>query len=236
MPYNMLLSAMCMCLGAAEVMGFAPAPVGAPARGMKLRMQLSAPPPPQPVLAPAHPMAGSAQQLSSGTMSRFEERVGLDGILLAHGGEHSGGLDVPYKLKKIKDNEMLHMSEEKKAEWEFKLTGEEVNQVEKRNDKILGVVKLSFLWSPMILFANFLRNERWSDDRTEAVYNLVFLLCVPINIVFSGMAYPDAEWEKVHEVLTWMVIWSPAVAIWALIKVIDSLRQESTGKELAERR
>jgi len=222
---------LCVWVGAAGVMGFAPAPC-LPARGMQLRMNLAVPPPPQPVLA--QPMTSSAQQLAIGTMSRFEERVGIEGILLAHG--HAEGLDVPYKLIKVKDNKLLHMSEEEKASWEFKLTGEEVNEVEKKQAKALGVVMLSFLWSPMIIFANWLSKERWSDDRSEAAYNLVFLLCVPIDIVFSGMVYPDAEWEKVHEVLTWMVVWSPAVAIWALTKVIDSLRQESSGSELADRR
>ena len=59
--------------------------------------------------------------------------------------------------------------------------------------------------------------------RRQAIASFILLLCVPINIVFSGMAYPNAEWEKVHEVLTWFVIWAPAIAIWSLTKVSCSL-------------
>jgi hypothetical protein len=38
------------------------------------------------------------------------------------------------------------------------------------------------------------------------MYNLGLLIAVPICILLSGMVYPDAEWEKVQEIITWLVI------------------------------
>jgi hypothetical protein len=31
--------------------------------------------------------------------------------------------------------------------------------------------------------------------------------------------YIKYRWEKVQEILTWLVVWAPAVAIWAFTKV-----------------
>jgi hypothetical protein len=43
---------------------------------------------------------------------------------------------VPYKLVKLKDNKVLHMTEEQKEEWEKKLKGEEFNAAEKGRDEV----------------------------------------------------------------------------------------------------
>lgn len=197
-------------------------------------MQLDVPPPPQLLSVPV-----AAQQAAAlprqGMLSRYEESVGLNGgLLLAN---HEGGLDVPYKLMKVKDNTFLHMSEEQKAEWEKKLTGEERDEADVKREKIAGSFKLAALWIPLFGAAYKYKQDNVNmSDRNQAIASFILLLCVPINIVFSGLVYPDTEWEKVHEVLTWFVIWAPAIAIWSLTKVIDGLRAESSGRELAERR
>jgi len=56
-----------------------------------------------------------------------------------------------WKLPETAKNELTdnQKKQEEKASWEFKLTGEEVNEVEKKQAKALGVVMLSFLWSPV---------------------------------------------------------------------------------------
>jgi len=168
-------------------------------------------------------------------MGRYEEAVGLNGgLLLAN---HEGGLDVPYKLKKVKDNELLHMSPEKKAEWEKKLTGEERDEADVKREQAVGNFKLAALWLPLLgAFYKYKQDNVNMTDRNQAIFSFALLLAVPINVVFSGYVYPDAEWEKVHEVLTWFVIWAPAIAIQGMSKVIDGLRAESSGRELAERR
>jgi hypothetical protein len=195
-------------------------------------MQLATPPPPQPVVAPA--------AASAGPLLKFEERVHPNFLLAHGGGESHEGLDVPYKLVKYKDNKFLHMSEEEKHEWEKKLTGEDVDEAEKKKEALLGNLKLFTLWSPLVYAYMWKNDEKggryFFNDKTEAMYNLGLLLAVPICIVLSGMVYPDAEWEKVQEILTWLVVWAPAVAIWAFTKVLDGLRSESVGRELIDRR
>ena len=218
----------------AGVAGFAPVPAGA--RGLHLRMQMAMPAPPQPVAVPAL-QVGSSATVAEGMMSRYEERLGLYGNMLIanHGGEGHGGLDVPYKLMKLKDNKNLHMSEEEKMEWEKKLTGKEVEEGTKF-DTLKGVASLVAIWTPLLYATQYVNKDLSSrnEKRAAAAY-LVLLLCVPFNILLSGTVYPDAEWEKVQEVLTWLLVWSPAIAIWSLSKVLDGLREESINKELTTR-
>jgi len=231
-----VLAAAVVFTGIAEVSGFAPASSGGAARrGFRLHMQLDTPPPMQLLSAPVVAAQQAAALPRDGIMSRYEEMVGLNGgLLLAN---HEGGLDVPYKLMKVKDNKLLHMSAEEKEAWEKKLTGEERDEADVKRDKISGAIKLAALWLPLLGAAYKYKQDNVNmSDRNQAIASFILLLCVPINIVFSGMAYPNAEWEKVHEVLTWFVIWAPAIAIWSLTKVIDGLRAESSGRELAERR
>ena len=149
---------------------------------MALKMQLATPPPPQPVVAPA--------AASAGPLLRFEERVNPDFLLAHGGGESHEGLDVPYKLVKYKDNKFLHMSEEERHEWEKKLTGEvyvpymssiyptcpfymlththththtqDVDEAEKKNEAILGNLKLFTLWSPLVYAYRWKSSEKVS--------------------------------------------------------------------------
>ena len=37
------------------------------------------------------------------------------------------------------------------------------------------------------------------------------------------ISFPPDRWEKVHEVLTWFVIWAPAIAIQGMSKVLRTL-------------
>jgi len=53
--------------------------------------------------------------------------------------------------------------------------------------EILPLLNLPYKMTKELICENIISNS-------EAAYNLVFLLCVPIDIVFSGMVYPDAEW------------------------------------------
>jgi hypothetical protein len=50
---------------------------------------------------------------------------------------------------RVKDNTFLHMSEEQKAEWEKKLTGEERDEADVKREKIAGSFKLAALWIPV---------------------------------------------------------------------------------------
>lgn len=191
-------------------------------------MQLATPPPPQPaVVISLQQTVGSAQ---SAMLGRYQENVAFDASLLfAHGGGegHEGGLDVPYKLVKLKDNKVLHMTEEQKEDWEKKLKGEEFNAAEKGRDEFFGVLSILAVWSPFLYGVQRMRKERFTSERTSAIATLVLLACIPFNIIFSGVVYPDAEWEKIQELLCWFVVWSPAVVINFMIKIIDGLRQNS---------
>lgn len=156
-------------------------------------------------------------------------------MMLAHGGEEAHGEDIPYKLMKVRDNKLLHMTEEEKMKWEKELTGEERTEREKKIELAMGVGKLALLWTPVIMFGNYIRTNN-VPDKTGTVYSLIFLLSVPLTIVASGWFFPDPEWEKIHEILTWFLVWSPAVAINALTQALDALRAESSGQDLVERR
>ena len=54
-------------------------------------------------------------------------------------------------MGRVKDNELLHMSPEKKAEWEKKLTGEERDEADVKREQAVGNFKLAALWLPVLL-------------------------------------------------------------------------------------
>ena len=235
-----LLRTVLVCAGVSAASAFAPGITTRATRSLGLRMQIATPPPPLPVSPPQHEQLAVDSGSASVLAGHFDQQIGLsDAIMLAHGGgEGHGGADIPYKLMKVRDNKNLHMSEEEKMEWEKKLTGEAKTEKEKQVEQIVGAGKLAVIWVPMAYYGNMLRkmNKQNNGDKIQTVYNLIFLTSVPLAIVLSGWVYPDPEWEKLHEILTWFLIWSPAVAINALTQALDALRQESSGKELAERR
>merc|ERR1719199_1960094 len=184
MPSKTLLRTVIVLMGTAGTSAFAPAPVP-PTRGLGLRMQMATPPPPQPVVMPMQQQVAirSDVGLSGG---RFEERVSFgSGMMLAHGGGHEGGADIPYKLMKVRENKLLHMSEEDKME-------EEKTEKEKKVELAMGIGKLAILWAPVLYFGNYLRTSN-VPDKIGTIYQLIFLLSVPLMIVASGWVFPDTE-------------------------------------------
>mmetsp|Transcript_6537 Transcript_6537/g.14930 ORF Transcript_6537/g.14930 Transcript_6537/m.14930 type:complete len:260 (-) Transcript_6537:50-829(-) len=103
-------------------------------------------------------------------------------------------------------------------------------------ERVVGLLKLAAIWSPLLGLAAYLAQDVYHTDIFKISATMFLILAVPVNILISGFLYPGANWAQIQNLLSWMVIWSPAVGIWAFTKALDALRAEAAGQELVDRR
>eukprot|EP00960_Hanusia_phi_P044968 756959-Hanusia_phi.AAC.3 len=95
----------------------------------------------------------------------------------------------------------------------------------------LGVLKLVALWLPVLGLVSYLSNEETLDNPDmQGIVKVATVIAVPVNVLISGFVFPNADWHRIQDVLSLIVITGiaalPSFAMWAYTQGVYNWVQE----------
>mmetsp|Transcript_42395 Transcript_42395/g.133557 ORF Transcript_42395/g.133557 Transcript_42395/m.133557 type:complete len:224 (-) Transcript_42395:1091-1762(-) len=95
-----------------------------------------------------------------------------------------------------------------------------------------GALKLIALWVPVLGLLSFLSKEETLDNSNmQGIAKVATVVAVPVNVLISGFLVPNADWHRIQDVLSLIVITGiaalPSFAMWAYTQgVYNWVQQE----------